>query len=1181
MYNTSTKYKNDVYKCRQHELKIYIDGKQVNDSYILDCIPTHELFDNKIELGGTPMQEVELKLHNNAIPSTYKEVYIESGILNDEIVPVGYFIIKKIEVEDAYTTKITVCDYMDKFEFKFDASKYIPCTIGILLQKMCDEANVELATKIFLNSDTLVGTYDNTLTARKFLGWIAEQAGGFAYIGRDGKLYIKSIEEAKYNNIYEDVKLIDMITSIKASGNVFKINGNSNSLNGKIELNIDSVEENLVLIDLFRQIYIQLVNGNLEFTIPKELENVLEYKLNDRGELEAYIYDIYKNKLNFSMDIYGNLIADVDKKSKVIISQTKIIIDLDNVSLGENDYIYYDFEEQKWKIFQNSSEYEITNEVILNSLNELLNISFPKGNIQVYLQDRISAISINCTNFVEIPIELFKDYTFSKELFNCTRLFYEDGIRTFEYGNQTGNTIYIDSENMFIIDDGEGNCKQLEKVFDKVQGLKLRGFKGTSIIDIALDIGDIVYIDEEPVLYQGNWEYQGRNKANISSMIQSKANEESSARKITSEIKIRRIQSSINQLEGIISLLGSEVSEAKKKISQFELTVDSIKASVSEAIDLTNSVKGVNPLVLSDCMQGEIKYLSIEGDDILNPLYPSKQLYPNKKLYPTSSGTIIITNVETGIKKKYKLNLKEPLRKYNDEIGDKFIYDVINSDKEQNFKCYVVRKVGINNSGEKFILPEEEIEKVDTNIELLEGTNIVDLNAQSKALINATYVKKNEYTKYFTSIYQVESLIEALSNRITLELKEKLDTKNLIARINMAILGKEDVEIPEEIEKSIIQIFADILEVNTTFWKLSRQGRMISKEGEIAGFDFSEEGFKKEIDGTYKYTYFDVITALEYIQWHITLPDALIDLYDIDNDGVVTVIDVRRMMLIIEGKYENTKKIKGTVNINPNDASDAFSVKVDDIVKTVIGLFNIYSYAIRCSNFYVGDYDKATNIFQGIQINEETKQIKITRGNSTIIIGMDEQDRCTIKPSTGTIVCPDSNVEAVNFHAGGGRCMHSTNMTHYYACNWTGTQLQFFVDNTNVGTLSDKRLKNDITEIDIKLLNVIEKIELKQFKLLNRFGRTSFGVIAQDLISLFKVNGLNIWDYDLVTQAQYELDDKTLYYIVDYEQLLILKNKCIEEKMHLQQKQINFLINKLNCEQEMQNYLRGEINEKN
>lgn len=38
-----------------------------------------------------------------------------------------------------------------------------------------------------------IAVYDNTVSAREYLSYIAEQAGGFACIGRDGKLYIRTI----------------------------------------------------------------------------------------------------------------------------------------------------------------------------------------------------------------------------------------------------------------------------------------------------------------------------------------------------------------------------------------------------------------------------------------------------------------------------------------------------------------------------------------------------------------------------------------------------------------------------------------------------------------------------------------------------------------------------------------------------------------------------------------------------------------------------------------------------------------------------------------------------------------------------------------------------------------------------------------------------------------------------
>ena len=46
-----------------------------------------------------------------------------------------------------------------------------------------------------MNCNKEIAVYDNTVSARTYVSYIAESAGGFAHIGRDGKLYIKTIGE--------------------------------------------------------------------------------------------------------------------------------------------------------------------------------------------------------------------------------------------------------------------------------------------------------------------------------------------------------------------------------------------------------------------------------------------------------------------------------------------------------------------------------------------------------------------------------------------------------------------------------------------------------------------------------------------------------------------------------------------------------------------------------------------------------------------------------------------------------------------------------------------------------------------------------------------------------------------------------------------------------------------------
>ena len=137
---------------------------------------------------------------------------------------------------------------------------------------------------------------------------------------------------------------------------------------------------------------------------------------------------------------------------------------------------------------------------------------------------------------------------------------------------------------------------------------------------------------------------------------------------------------------------------------------------------------------------------------------------------------------------------------------------------------------------------------------------------------------------------------------------------------------------------------------------------------------------------------------------------------------------------------------------------------------------------------------------------------------------------------------------------------------HTYFLDWTGSKLNFWVDITNVGTLSDKRLKTEIKDIDEDFIKAIEEVEMKQFKVANRNGLISFGILAQDLIEIFKKYGKKPFDYEIVYETQYRTDDDTVYYAINYEQFLILKQKAMDKKikeLQMKDKQKDELIQSL------------------
>lgn len=402
MYNTTDDYKSKIYDT-VHFLKVYINDVEIESRYIGDCKPSSTLFTNgEIELGSTPSQTVELQLYKTAVPDSITKIEIKSGITG-EIVPIGVYNVDKISKVNDYTVSLTLSDNMIKFEFNYDGSKLVNDNNGKVkiiqvLQDICSKAGVELGSTSFLNMNKEIAVYDNTVSARTYLGYISEQAGGFAFIGRNGKLYIRS--------------------------------------------------------------------------------------------------------------------------------------------LGQN--------------------------------------------------------------MANIAIKLFQNFEWG-EKYKITRVRFDDGIRVFEKGNTTGNTLYINPDNMFIV-----NQEQIDNIYEQVKDLELYSFKGDSIIDPAIDIGDILVIDGKQVLYQGSSQYSGRWKASISSEIKSKERQETTTVKKPSQKTInRRVQSSIDQVNGKIEQLIEENTETSKTLTKHEQTLEGFTNTVSK---VEQDIENVKSTANSSVKKVEVKY---------------------------------------------------------------------------------------------------------------------------------------------------------------------------------------------------------------------------------------------------------------------------------------------------------------------------------------------------------------------------------------------------------------------------------------------------------------------------------------------------------------------------------------------------------------------------------------------
>lgn len=215
MYSTSDKFRSNISSSDPtSDIRIKINGVEIEDyDYVKDISLDDSCFeDNNFSLGSAIIQTFTLELDNNALtckPEEVTSVSIDYGEnLDDgttEWIPIGvYDVGKEPDTSSSESTKFTLYDYMNRFDVEYDGSEIVPCTRYELYKDICSKCNVEVGSSSFINGDVEIDVYDNTITARNYIQFLAERAGGFAKIDRNGKLCIKSYADVDTITLTED-----------------------------------------------------------------------------------------------------------------------------------------------------------------------------------------------------------------------------------------------------------------------------------------------------------------------------------------------------------------------------------------------------------------------------------------------------------------------------------------------------------------------------------------------------------------------------------------------------------------------------------------------------------------------------------------------------------------------------------------------------------------------------------------------------------------------------------------------------------------------------------------------------------------------------------------------------------------------------------------------------------------
>lgn len=205
-YEVSNNYRTVVYSggalydCRLKVNNVLVPISQISTIKISSpIIDTTTETGSMFHIGTFISQKLDIKFRNlngltlNNNPIIELEIGLKVGN-NYEYVPIGVYMIDELAENYQKTCEITCLDYAVKFKSNIDISQFFNennyIEAGDLFEAICGYYGVEVGTYPEVNNDKQIFFYDNTLTGKDYISYLAELMGGNAKIERDGSCSI-------------------------------------------------------------------------------------------------------------------------------------------------------------------------------------------------------------------------------------------------------------------------------------------------------------------------------------------------------------------------------------------------------------------------------------------------------------------------------------------------------------------------------------------------------------------------------------------------------------------------------------------------------------------------------------------------------------------------------------------------------------------------------------------------------------------------------------------------------------------------------------------------------------------------------------------------------------------------------------------------------------------------------
>lgn len=165
--------------------------------------------------------------------------------------------------------------------------------------------------------------------------------------------------------------------------------------------------------------------------------------------------------------------------------------------------------------------------------------------------------------------------------FNVSKVVYDDGVHKIESGDDTGSTLYLDTGNLYVSDQAD-----VDRVLTAVKDLTFVGCNGFEVDTIHnVRIGQRVELANVfiTVITGFTEDFKGGNVCDYTlvSNVNTEA-KESTIEKVDTRTKIRKVQTTVNQIKGRIDIIAQDTEETKSTTSSLRVAMEGINNTVEQ-----------------------------------------------------------------------------------------------------------------------------------------------------------------------------------------------------------------------------------------------------------------------------------------------------------------------------------------------------------------------------------------------------------------------------------------------------------------------------------------------------------------------------------------------------------------------------------------------------------------------